>query len=575
MIGKLTLVGIVLLAAIGGVGWYWIDSGDEAIDYDALITQSVVEKPFDHIVLEQGEVESSSNTEITCKVKSRDGTTILWVVEEGSRVKAGDKLVELDQTDLEARLKEQKIEVITAEAEVTTAEALVQQAKISRQEYLEGVFKTEEKAILSAIAQAEQELRKAELAIQSSQRLVAKGLVKSLQLDADRFAVVNAKNTKEAEEAKLRVLRELTRQKMLVQFDSDIEAAEAKLSAAKQELLEEQTELAEVEEQLENCVIYAPTDGVVVHANRFSGRGGNAEFVVEAGASVRERQAIIRLPDPSQMQVKCKINESRITLVDEGMPARIRIDAIPGMLLTGRVQKVNRYAEPGSWYSSAIKEYATFVEIIDPPENIRTGMTAECQIFVEQLPDALQIPVEGLYEHDGKMYSLVRRGDTEFETVPVKMQATNDTMVAIAEGLQLDDEVVLNLRQHMDLMELPDIASRDNSDLQIVSDQYNDRKIADTKNTTAKDAGLRATKASNPTATASGGGRPSAESIVKRSMERNDTDKDGKLSSDEIAKIDRRFRGSISEADSDGDGFVSRSELLKSTKAKFFGGGNS
>lgn len=488
MFGKIALALTFAAVAIGGGAWFYFRESTDQVDLASLITQTAVRAPFDHIVLEQGEIESSSNTEVFCRVKSRDGTPILWVIDEGTIVKAGDKLVELDQTDLDARYKEQKIEVITAEADVTTAEALVEQATISRQEYLEGVFKTEERAILSEIAIAEQNLRIAELTIQSSQRLVAKGLVKSLQLDADRFAVANAKNKKEAEEGKLRVLRELTRAKMLVQFDSDIEAAVAQLSAARSELLEEQNEMAEIEEQLVNCVIYAPTDGVVVHANRFSRRGGNAEFVVEAGASVRERQAIIRLPDPSQMQVTCNINESRITLIREGMAARVTIDAIPNLSLTGRVRKVNRYAEPGSWFSSSIKEYSTAIEIIDPPANIRTGMTAEAQIFVEQLDDALQIPVEGLYEHDGTMYSLVRRGEQTFDTVKVEMSATNDTMVAIGGGIAESDEVVLNLRQHLYLLDLPESVGEDNSDIRQVADDYRQRAAARMTTTVVKAA---------------------------------------------------------------------------------------
>lgn len=464
---------LVLVAGIGGGAYLYFDSSEElAFDPDSLITQVASRGPFDHIVLEQGEIESSRNTEVVCEVKSRDGSVILWVIDEGARVKAGEKLVELDQSNLDIRLKEQKIEVITAQADVTTAEALVEQAKIARQEYLEGVYKTEEKAILSEIAIAEQNLRKAKLAIESSQRLVAKGLVKSLQLEADRFAVANALNQKEADEGRLSVLRELTRRKMLVQFDSDIESAEARLSAARSELLEEQNELAEVEEQIENCIIYAPTDGIVVHANRFSSRGGS-EFVVEAGATVRERQAIIRLPDPSQMQVKCNVNESRVTLISPGMAARITIGALPGLELTGRVRKVNRYSEPGSWYSSSIKEYASFIEILDPPELIRTGMTAEVQIFVQQLDDALQIPIEGLYEHDGAMYSLVRQGEDQFKTVEVKMGATNDTMASIDSGLSESDQVVLNLRQHLSLMDLPEISGDDNSDIRKVVGRMN------------------------------------------------------------------------------------------------------
>ncbi len=106
--------------------------------------------PFDHIVLEQGEIESSSNQEVICEVKSRGGggVAILWVIDEGARVDKGDKLVELDASELELNLKEQNIKVITAESRATSAAALVKQAEISREEYLEGVFKSDQKKLL-------------------------------------------------------------------------------------------------------------------------------------------------------------------------------------------------------------------------------------------------------------------------------------------------------------------------------------------------------------------------------------------------------------------------------------------
>jgi hypothetical protein len=402
------------------------------------------------------------------------------------------------------------------------------------------------------------------------------------------------------------VLQNLTKQKMLVQFDSDIEAAEAGLSAARSELMEETTELAEIEEQITKCIMYAPADGVVVHANRYSSRGGNAEFVVEAGSTVRERQEIIRLPDPSLMQVKCKVNESRITLIREGMAARISIDAIPGMKLTGRVIKVNRYAEPGSFFSSSIKEYATIIEIIDPPENIRTGMTATVQIFVEQLDDALQIPIEGLYEHGSDMFTLVMKGPDQFETFKVGIQATNDKMASISEGLADEDVVVLNLRDHLDLMKLPEIVREDNSGM---------RDLA-TAAPTGSAGGRPGAGGGRPGAGggrpgagggrpgagggrpgagggrpgagggrpgagggrsaagggSGGGGRPSPSAIADMTMSRNDKDGDGTLSADEIKAIDSNFRSMITAADADADGSVTKAELTKAMTKRMSGG---
>ncbi len=453
-----TFLVIVLLCAVGYGVWYWFSSSKQTVSYDDLILHEVTKGSFDHIVLEQGEIESSSNMEVLCQVKAKGsgGTPILWVIDEGTAVTKGQLIVQLDKSALEDEVQAQRILVNSAKAKLISSEALLEQSKIARTEYLEGTYLTEEKTILSEIAVAEQELRKAQLASLSTERLVAKGLVKSLQLEADQFAVANAKNKLEGAQGRLKVLQELTQKKMLVQFDSEIEKSKAQVASDRSILEEEEGKLADLNKQLSACDIYAPADGVVVYSNRYSSRGGSAEFVVEAGAMVREQQSIVKLPDPSRMQVKAKVSEGRITLVQDGMPVKIRVDAIPGLELLGRVTKVNRYAEPGGWFSSQIKEYAAIVQILNPPSEIRTGMTAEVRIFVDQRPDAVQIPVQGIYEHGGKTFTLVKKGN-DFDTRLVSIAATNDTAAAIADGLEVGEQIVLDLRNHLNLMTLPTI----------------------------------------------------------------------------------------------------------------------
>ena len=584
--GLVVLVCLLLVGVSAAAGYRVFYANDGRVDTAKLIRDTASRAPFDHIVLEQGEIESSSNQVVTCDVKSRGGSgvAILWVVDEGTKVKKGEKLVELDSSELEAREKEQKIAVITAEARLATAEAQLEQAKIARKEYLEGQYTTDEKTIMAEKAIAEQDLRKAKLAIESSERLVSKGLVKSLQLEADRFAVANAQNKLGVADAKLQVLQNLTKQKMLVQYDSDIEAATASRSAAESELLEEKSEYEDITQQIQKCILYAPADGVVVHANRYSSRGGSAEFVVEAGATARERQELIRLPDPTLMQVSCKINESRVTLIREGMPAKLSVDAIPGLKLVGRVKKVNRYAEPGSWMSSSVKEYATIIEIIDPPESIRTGMTAEAQIFVEQLPDALQVPIQSLYEHGEEFYTLVQRGEDQFDTVVVDVQATNDKMAAVRSGIEEGDSVILNLRDHLDLMDLPELVIEDNSSMRDISTDAGPESSGPSRDSGGeensrgggpgqREGGFGGGPPGGPRGGQGGGGRPDLGTIVARSMERNDTDGDGKLSASEIEAIDSQFRDGVKAADSDGDGVVTKDELTKSIQARMGGGG--
>jgi multidrug efflux pump subunit AcrA (membrane-fusion protein) len=177
---------------------------------------------------------------------------------------------------------------------------------------------------------------------------------------------------------------------------------------------------------------------------------------LEAGATIREGQVLIRLPDPTKMQIKATVNESRISLIQPGMPVEVAVDAARDRKLAGSVVKVNQYAEPGSWSSGNIQEYAAFIDIHDPPPEIRTGMNAEVRIFVERLSDALQVPVQALCEVKGHYFCLVHSGE-RFETREVQVGSSNDTYMTIKSGLQEGEVVVLNPRGFPDKLTLPEV----------------------------------------------------------------------------------------------------------------------
>ncbi|MCE3017236.1 MAG: HlyD family efflux transporter periplasmic adaptor subunit [Pirellula sp.] len=546
---------LIAAAAVGGVGYYWYQSkstGIYATSDGKPMLEEVAQAPFDHVVLEQGEIESSSNNEVKCEVKGRgsSGTPILNVVAEGTIVKKGDKLCQLDSSALEQDAKTQRIVVSAAESTVISSQATVSKAEIARQEYLEGTYLTERKAIISEISVAQQNVRKAELALQSAERLAAKGTYKPLQIEAEQFSVENARSTLDSAEGRLKVLDQLTKAKMLVQLDSDIATAKAKLDSDLNTLAEEKDKLEEIQSQIKACTVLAPADGQVVYANKFGSRGG-ADFVVEPGAVVREQQTIFLLPDPSRMQVKAKINESRVTLIREGMPVKIRVGAVENELL-GRVVKVNKYAEPGNWFGSNVKEYAAFVQIIDPPETIRTGMTAEVRIFVEQLPDAIQVPVLAVYETKRHHFVLVKKGD-DFETKEIKIGGTNEKFVTAESGVDVGDMVVLNPRKHLNKMEIPEIEE--------VDDRDKLAKIASEPRPVGKDSGRPEGGASG------GGGGMNPEAIVGMIMGRVDTNSDGKISKDE-ASADENMKKFFDESDSNKDGSLDRAELTANMKKR-------
>lgn len=561
------VLAILLIPAIAIGGWiYYRQSGESTASDETPVTKAAFRGDFDHVVVEQGEVESSSNNEVKCQVEARGsaGTPVLWVIDEGSYVKVGDKLVELDSSALENEMKGQRIVVSAAEANVISADAAVKQAVIAREEYLQGTYQTERKAILSEIAVAEQEKRKAELSLASAERMAAKGTLRPLQIQAEQFAVQNSKNVLESAQARLKVLDELTKEKMLVELDSAIETARAQLESYRSTQLEEKTKLEELEEQVRLCTILSPAEGQVVHANQKDRRGGS-DFVLEPGAMVREQQTLILLPDPNRMQVRAKINESRITLIREGMPAKLQVG--PSALM-GRVTKVNKYAEAGSWFSSSVKEYATLVQIFDPPETIRTGMTAQVEIFVNSLDDALQIPILAVYETQGHHLVLVERSPKKYETKEIQIQATNDQFAAIAEGLEEGDAVVLNPRKFLNLMDIPQFTVADErgrlneiSQMELPPPQTVDD--GGPNDPAAQGGDWKGGEGRGVPPAGPPGAQGDPAQMVETIISRLDSDGDGKISKAEAAS-NPRTNENFEKNDANGDGFIDKSEMQSS-----------
>lgn len=589
---SLALVGgLAVTAAAAGAGiWYWQPWQNDEAFTASLVLQPVKRDLFVYEVTEQGEVESSSNTEVVCEVQSKNsgGTMIIEIVPEGTNVKAGDFLVRLDSSAINEELSQQQIVCNSSEASVIQAENVLRTAQISKEEYLNGTFRQEEQLILSEMSVSQENLRRAEDYLLHSKKLAAKGYVTELQLDADRFAVEKAKMDLETAQTKLSVLREYSRAKMLSQLEADIKTAEANLKSQLSIHALDMDKLKHVQEQLKKCVIVAPSDGQVVYANSSNNRGGS-EFIVEPGSMVRERQAIIRLPDPTRMQVKAKINESRIDRVRPGQPAVIRMDAFPEIQLSGVVTKVDDYPLAGGWFSAAVKEYGTLVAIDDPPPGTRPGMTAEVKVRVEQTPDALQIPVQAVVERNGYHFAMVRT-PSGIDLRQVKLGSTNDKFVIVQDGLNENEQVVVNPRKFQDRVAFPDLPVLDNKEMLAERRRQRDAQasslVGDARPREEKSDGVALASAEAPAddaaeersrrrreggAGGAGGAGFNPAMVVDMAMQ-NDKDGDGKLSKDEA---DERLKGRFADIDSNGDGFIDRAELTSaiSRMARMAGGG--
>lgn len=450
---------LALIALAGVAGWsYWSQSNARPADYK-IVLHDVARDDFSLTVTERGEVESAGVTEVVSEVKAKNtpGLSILRIVPEGTVVKKGDFLVELDSSALREERTAEQIIVNTANALVVESRNIYETALISKEEYLDGTYVQERQTIESEVFVAEENLSRAQEYYEFSKRLAAKGYINQLQLEADKFAVEKSRKELDAANTKLKVLDNYTKAKMLKQLESDIVISKAKWESDKNSAELEQEKLKEIDDQIAKCTLVAPKDGVVTYAHNRQNWGGD-EFVVKEGAVIRERQAVIRLPDPTKMRVALNVNESLIQYVRPGMGATISPVGSGGRVLRGSVASVNQYAEPGGWRKANIKEYRAFVTIDDAASELRSGMTAAVTIRCEEIPDAIQAPVQAIYAH-GKQYYAMVFNDGAWEARPIKVGPTNDKFFVIEEGLAEGDRVAMNPRAYLDQVKLPELAA--------------------------------------------------------------------------------------------------------------------
>ena len=582
------IFGFVAITLVSVGTYFYISQNRGAEEIDPILSQVELGE-FVSQVLDQGEAQSSENVEIRCEARARSGSSVsvLKAVPEGSMVSEGDFLVELDSTSFEKELEQQNIALASSEAGVIQAKANLDSAVASLEEYEKGTFLQKEKELTSSIFDADAAIEQAELEatlatddLRYQERLNAKGYVTKAVVEAryNALKMANLKKQqaalqKELAVAALEVHQVISKKKEMIQFEADIEAAKVKLDSEKKSLAVEIEKMAEIKDMIEKCTIRVPegVTGQVVYAKE-SSRSGN-DWVLEEGASARQNQVLVRLPNPKKMEVKALINEQSITQIEEGMAATIKVDALNGenTTLKGVVTKVSEYAESGGWMSSSIKKYAVMVRIIDPPRSLKPGMNCSVTIQVEYLPEALLAPIQTVYSVQDRQFCLAKVGDN-WKTLEVKIGGDNSQMVYFTSGVEDGTELVLNPGGFKEYMELPEFEMETKIELpdSVVAEVEASKKAAKA-NTAAKGGGKAGGKAGGKRG--GGGSGFAMPSSGAELIKQKDTDGDGKLTKSEAGSPYTFFFDSV---DTDKDTYLSESELdtsIKNMKKRMQSGG--
>lgn len=546
-----TVIGITALAAIALGAIPFLQQRDGNVIDKSLMTYKVSRGDLSVTVTENGMLESSNNEEIKCMVKG--GSTVLWVIETGTIVEAGEELVRMDTSLIEDNITQQQITYERAVANEIIAQSEVDVAKTNIEEYLNGTYLEERNTIEKSIFDSEEMVKKRQLAFESSLRLASKGMFGSLQMESEQYAVDSARKDLELQKSKLETLDRYKKKKTLQQLQSALNAAQARMVAEKASLKLAKDRLDRDKEQLKNCIITAPAEGMVIFPSA-------AEWKetpdIEEGARVREQQTLLMIPDTSKMQVKVGVHESKVSRLRIGMTAKV---ALQDLELTGKINEIAQVTRPAGWWTGNMVKYDTMIRL-DPQPGLKPGMSAVVDIVLASYRDVLKVPVAAIVESADGYLCWVRKGG-QIERKNVTLGDTNDEYTVVESGLSEGDEVVLNPLSHLEQAEQEALKPGNSS--RTSSPSVEDSPDEDTKATNKNSDSTETPKKSAETSR-----KEKAETESQKLMKAGDKNGDGLL---QKAELPAKDQANFSKIDASKDNKISSSEPsadLKAAKGK-------
>jgi HlyD family secretion protein len=207
--------------------------------------------------------------------------------------------------------------------------------------------------------------------------------------------------------------------------------SDQQLDSARLDYKVAQANYDEAASQLDDTVIRAPIDGVVI------GKPIPAGQTVAQGIS--NPMVILTVADLSQMQIETQVDESDIGKVTVGQKATFTVDAYPGKVFSGVVSSVSQKAI----VQQNVVYYGVIIDVDAGDGELKPTMTARVSIGVGESKNALTVPLAAVKSNKNQQYVVVMKNGQP-ENVNVATGLTSDDRVEITSGLQDGDQVVVS-----------------------------------------------------------------------------------------------------------------------------------
>lgn len=473
----LAVLVVLLIVAAGFFVARQVGQTDDALAGN-MATFKVRRGPLRISITEAGTIKARDMVIIKNEVEGR--TSLLYLIPEGTQVKKGDLLIDLDasmllddQLEEEIRVENGKAAFINArenlaivlnegQSEILRTTSQLKLAQLDLTKYKEKEYPNQLNETEQRIGLAEEELERAGEELKWSQKLYEEKYISNTELQMDILTKHRKALDLDLAKNNLELLEEFTYERELELLGSNVKQAEmalvraehearAKEAKAQADLIAREAEyerqkdrLIKTTEQLGKTKIYAPADGLVIYATSAKGGGGRgapSREPLEEGQDIREREELIYLPTADAVKAAISIHETNLRQVRIGLPVKITVDAMPSKIFEGVVYSIAPLPDAKSKFLNPdLKIYPTDIYLESEGSDLRTGMSCQAEIIVDEYADTVYVPVQAVIRVGGVPTTYVRVGSS-FEPREVEIGLDNNRMVRIISGLE-EGEVV-------------------------------------------------------------------------------------------------------------------------------------
>src|ERR1051325_710768 len=303
-------------------------------------------------MLLSGELEAARGDALAVPPLPSWQTAIKWMIEDGSAVRAGEPVAELDNSELTADLDSRR-------------QTLTQTLQELAQNEAQWAADLEQK-------QLDSEKKKSELDKAKLQAAVPRDLISGRQFEENQTAL---RRTQTEYDKSVDVLRSRR-----IGVESERQNIVLRIEQARRAI-------ARAEEGIGALVLRAPRDGiVVVRDHPWEGRK------LQSGDPVFVGFPIALLPDLSTVRVNAALADVDDGKIANGMPVDVTLDGYPSIVYRGHISAISAVAQE-SRRMSLRRQFEVLIALdrLDP-SRMRPGLSARVVVHRETKPSVLLIP---------------------------------------------------------------------------------------------------------------------------------------------------------------------------------------